>query len=134
MRRGVHDLHVVGDDEFFEPLRNFPGQARLEVQKQFVRQAENVQVAFHFAPGGDERGVTTGANGQLFHVIRDLSVQESDAVFADQTDPPAKTQIEHAGVFAERGMFGQPVAVIVHDFRAVHFGESRAEAVVKFMK
>ena len=96
--------------------------------------AENVQVAFHFAPGGDERGVTTGANGQFFHVIRDLSVQEPRAVFADQTDSSAKTQIKHPGVFAERGMFGQPVAIIVHDFRAVQFGKSCAEAVVKFMK
>ena len=143
--RSVHDLHVVGDDEFFEPLRNFPGQARLEVQKQFVWQAENVQVAYHFAPGGGQRGVTAGTDGQFFHVIRDLPVQKADAVIANETDSPAKTQIEHPGAFAERGMFGQPVAVIVHNFRAVpvlrnnaaeggHFGESCAEAVVKFMQ
>jgi hypothetical protein len=34
----------------------------------------------------------------------------------------------------EHGMFGQPVAVIVHDLRAIQFRELRAETVVKFMQ
>ena len=134
MRRDVHDLHVVGDDEFFQSLRNFLRQARFEIQKQFVRQTENVQVAFHFALGGDERGVTTFTDAQFFHVVRHLAVQKPDAVGAGQANPAAETQIQNAGALAQRGVFGRPVAIIVHDFRAIQSGESRAEAVVKFMQ
>jgi hypothetical protein len=35
---------------------------------------------------------------------------------------------------AQRGVLGQPVAVIVHDFPVVQPGEPRAEAVVKFVQ
>ena len=49
MRCDIHDLHIVGDDEFFQPLRNFSDQSRLKIQKQFIRERKNVQVAFHFA-------------------------------------------------------------------------------------
>ena len=61
-------------------------------------------------------------------------MQKADAVGAGQTNAPAKTQIQHAGAFAQSGVFGQPVAVIVHDFRAIQSGESRAEAVMKFVQ
>ena len=97
-------------------------------------QTENVQVAFHLALGGNERGVTTFADAQFFHVVRHLAVQKPDAVIAGQTNPAAETEIQNAGAFAQRGMFGQPVAVIVHDFRAAQSGESRAEAMVKFVQ
>ena len=91
MRRGVHDLHVVGDDEFFETRGNLFGQSRLEVQKQFVRERKNIQVAFHFTFGRGDRGVTTFARAKFFHVVRDLAVQKSDAIRAGQTNPRAKT-------------------------------------------
>ncbi len=134
MRRDVHDLHVVGDDEFFQSLRNFLRQTRLKIQKQFIRQTENIQVAFHFALVGRDGGVTTFADAQFFHIVRHLAVQKADAVGAGQTNPAAETEIQNAGALAQGGVFGEPVAVIVHDFRAIQSGEPRAEALVKFVQ
>ena len=90
MRRGVHDLHVVGDNIFFQPRRNFFGQARLKIQQQFVGERKNIQVAFHFAFGGGDGGVTAFAGAEFFHVVRHLPVQKSRAVGADEAKARTK--------------------------------------------
>jgi hypothetical protein len=71
---------------------------------------------------------------QFFHVVRDLAVQKTDAIISGQTNPPAKTQIKNACIFAERFVFGQPVAIIRDDFCAIQFSELCAEMVMKFVQ
>jgi hypothetical protein len=119
MWRGVHDLDVVGDDEFFEALRDFFGEAGLEIEQQFIGEAEDVQVALHFAFGGGDGGVATFAGAEFFDVVGDLAVEEAGAVGADEAKAGAKTEIEDAGGLAERGMFREPVVVMRDDFGAV---------------
>ena len=76
---------------FSSRCRNFFRQARLEIQKQFIRERKNVQVAFHFALGGGDGGVAAFAGAEFFHVVRDLAVQKARAVGADETNARTKT-------------------------------------------
>ncbi len=63
MRRHVRHFHILGDDETFQPRLNRIGQARLEVQKNFLRQPIREQIALHFALRIHQRGVATGVLG-----------------------------------------------------------------------
>ena len=85
------DLHVIRHNEFFQPRRNLFRQARFEIQKQFIREREDVQVAFHFALRGGDGGVATFTRAEFFHIVRYLSVQKPCAVGTDETDARTKT-------------------------------------------
>ena len=125
MRRGVHNLHVVGDDEFFQALGNFRGQSWLEIEQQFVLETEDVQVTFHLPLCRDERGITAFTAAQFLDVVRHLTMETPDAIRAGQTNTPAKTQVQHTGARAQRRVFSQNVAVVADDFRAVQFRKAR---------
>src|SRR6185436_12432611 len=43
MRGGVDNLHIVGDDEFTETIRNGCAETWFEVEQDFVREDVNVQ-------------------------------------------------------------------------------------------
>ena len=119
MRRDVHNLHVVGDDESFQSRGNFSRQAGLEIQKQFIRERENIQIAFHFPLGCGDGGVAAFAGAEFFHIVRHLPVQKTRAVRAGQADARTKAQINHTRAGPQRGVFSRPVAVISDDFRAI---------------
>ena len=133
MRRGIHNLHIVGDDVFLEARGEVPSQPRLGIQEQFLRQSEDVQVSLHFALGGGDGGVAALAGAELFHVVGHLSVQEARPVGADKAEARAKAQIHYARRRVQGGMLGPPVAVVMNDLRSVPFSEPRAEAAVNFV-
>ena len=134
VRRGVHDLHVVGHNVFLQPARNFFGQARFQIEQEFVSQAKDVHVGFHFALGGGDGSVTTSANLEFFYVVGHLPVQKPRAVGADEAKARAETQVQHARALMQCVVFGQPVAVVIHGLRAGCFRKSGAEAVVEFLQ
>ena len=118
---------------FSKRCRNFLRQPRFKIQKQFIGECKNVQIAFHFPFGRGDGGITAFAHAKLFHIVGDLSVQIPRTVGAHKADARTEAQINHARRFVKRGMFGQQVAIIIHQFRTVQFAKTRAEAVVEFM-
>jgi hypothetical protein len=123
MRRDVDDLDVVGDHVFFETVGNGFGKAWFEIQEEFLGEAIDIEVALHFAFCGDEGGVGAIAVSKAFYVVRDLAVEEADAVGTGEADASAKIEVEDSGVLAEGGVFGEGVAVVEDDLGAVDFGE-----------
>ena len=119
VRRDVHDLHVIGDNVFLQSLHDGWREAGFEVEEQFILQREDVQVALHLALRRDERGVTTLADAEAFHIVGDLAVEEPGAVIADETEAGTGAEIEHAGGFAQGMVFGEPVAVAGRNIRAI---------------
>jgi hypothetical protein len=134
MRGDVDDLHVVRDDEPFEPLANPLAESRLEVEQEFLRQAVDVQVALQFSLGGDERGVTALSGPQSSYVIRYLPMEESGAIRARYAQAPAEAQVRHARSVAQSAVFPQRVSKVFHDLDAVHLSEMGAEVFVKLVQ
>ena len=61
-------------------------------------------------------------------------MQEPRAVGPHQTQARTETEIKDAGGRTQRRVFGQPVAVVVHNRRAVQLRKVCAETPVKFMQ
>jgi hypothetical protein len=119
---------------FLQPLRNFPGQARFKIQQQFVGQAKDIQVAFHFAFGGGDGGIAAFAHAEFFHVIRHLPVQKARAVGADEGKGASENSSPSRPRFrAKRGVFGEPVAIIATISAPFSFREPRARPWMKFV-
>jgi hypothetical protein len=118
----------------FQPLRNGIGEARLEIQQQFVGETKHVQVALHFPLRRDQRGVTAFADLKPFHIVRDLAVKKANAIRAGQTNPSAKTQVDDANRFVESRVFREPIAIIIDHSHAVQFAETAAQLMMKFVQ
>src|SRR5215471_15033925 len=97
MRRDVHDLNVVGDDIFFQPLSDCCRKAGFKIEQQLVRETKDIQVTLHSAFGGDESGVTTVAGIQSFHIVCHLAVEKACAVGACDAEPASKAEVDDAG-------------------------------------
>ena len=74
MRRDIHDLHVIGDNIFFQPLGDFLRQAGFKIHQQFIGEAQDIQVALHPALGSGDGSITTFARAKLFYIIGNLSM------------------------------------------------------------
>jgi hypothetical protein len=61
-------------------------------------------------------------------------MQKTNAIRAGETNARTKTEIQHAGARAQRGVLGEHVAVIPDDFRAIHISKPRPEAMMKFVQ
>src|SRR6185369_12485273 len=94
MWRDFHDLHVVGNDVFFEPLGDGGVKAWLKIQEDFVSEGIDIEIAFHFAFGSDERGITAFACAQTIYIVCDLAMQKAHAIGASEANATAKAQIE----------------------------------------
>ena len=103
----IDHLHVVRNHIFFEPLRNDSSKSRFKIQQQLILQAEDIEIALHFALCRHEGRVAAFAHAQALHVVRHLAVQKTHAVRAGQTNPAAATQVKDACAFSQRGMFGE---------------------------
>ena len=124
---------VIGDDEFFEPLRDRRAVTRLEVEQDFVFEHVNVQVALHFALGVDQRGVTAFANFQILHVVGDLAVEKFLSIRPREAKARAEAQIQKTCHLTQRGVLGRRVSVMLDGLHPVDFGEAGVQAVVKFV-
>ena len=134
MRRGIDQLRVIGDHVFFQTLRDGAGEARLEIQQQFIGEREEVEIALHLALGVDEQRVTALAELQRGDVVRDLAVEKLHAIRADDTHAAAKTQVQRGGGCVQRGVLCGRVGVVQHHFRAVLFAEHAADFSVQFVE
>ena len=132
--RDVCDLDVVGDDVFLEPLRDRRAVTGFEVEQDFVRQDIDVQVALHLCLRVDQRGVTTFPDLQIFHVVGDLAVEKFLPISAEETESRPEAQVENGGRTAQRGVFGEGVAVMINGLYGVDVREAGAQASMKFVE
>ena len=81
--------HVVGDDVAVQMLVDFGPRLRLRVQQEMILEAEQVHVRQDAALGAQEKGVTSLARLQRFHLVGGHRVQQPRAIFAASANLPA---------------------------------------------
>src|SRR5262249_17050457 len=102
----LKDLRVICDNVPFEALGNSRLEARLKIQKQFIGQTVDVQIALHATFGSDQCRIAALTHLQSLNVIRDLTVKKADSVGAGQTKAATETEVQHAGSLAQCSVFG----------------------------
>jgi len=119
MRCGIHNLHVIRHDEFFQPLSDFFREARFEIQQQFIRETQDIEVRLHFALGGGYGGIGAGAGAEFLNVVCHLAMQITRAVRPHQAKAAAAAQVQYAGGGPQGGVFGEDIAIVRDDFRTI---------------
>ena len=126
----VENLHVVGDDVFFESGEECGSDAWFEIEEQFIVEAIDICVGNHLAFGVGDRAVTSLARLQSVDVVGDLAVEKTRSVPARDAETASKAQVSHGYTLAEVSIFIERVPIIIHHGHAVHaggacFGNSR---------
>ena len=132
--RDIDDLDIVRNDILFEALGDGSGEAGLEIDEQFVGEAEDVEVALHLAFGGDEGGVAALAWAERVDVIGDLAVKEADTIGAGQAETGTEAEIEDGATVAQCMVLICRVAVIGDDFVGVDGGEAGPQLLMEIVK
>src|SRR4029434_7014904 len=83
-RGGVHDLHIVGDDEAFKAGSYRGVENWFAIEEELVRKTMNVEVAQHFRLGVHKGGVAALSRAERLDVLGHLAVEHFFSVAAQE--------------------------------------------------